>query len=68
MFKAIALGAALAVMATTICEAAEGCGDRQWRDVYGHCHWFKNGYGTDRGTTHACPTWAYWSGGRCVPK
>ena len=68
MIKAIVLGAALAVMATTLCQAAEGCGDNRWRDINGNCHWFKNPYGTDRGTTHACPTWAYWSGGRCVPK
>jgi hypothetical protein len=66
MLKAIALGAALAIMATTICEAAEGCGDLQWRDAYGHL-WFHNEYGTDRGTTHACPTRAFWVDGRCVP-
>jgi hypothetical protein len=31
MLKAIALGAALALLATTISEAAESCGDRQPR-------------------------------------
>jgi len=68
MLKAIILGAALAMTAVTISQAAEGCGDNRWRDPNGHCHWFHNRYGTDRGTTHACPTWAYWSAGRCVPK
>jgi hypothetical protein len=68
MLKAIALGAVLVMMATVICEGAEGCGGDRWRDVNGNCHWFHNGYGTDRGTTHACPTWAYWAGGVCVPK
>jgi hypothetical protein len=68
MLKAIILGAALAMTAVTISQAAEDCGTNRWRDMYGHCHWFKNRFGTDRGTTHACPTWAYWSGGRCVPK
>jgi len=67
MLKAIVLGATLAMTAVTISEAAEGCGNNRWRDMYGHCHWFKNPYGTQRGTTHACPTWAHWSAGRCVP-
>lgn len=68
MLKAILLGAALAMTAVTICEAAEGCGGNRWRDVNGRCHWFHNRFGTQRGTTHACPTWAYWSAGRCVPR
>jgi hypothetical protein len=68
MLKTIALGIALAMTATTICQAAEDCGNNRWRDPSGRCHWFHNGYGTMRGTHHACPTWAYWSGGVCVPK
>ncbi len=68
MGKAILAGVFLAFAASTVTQAAEDCGKNRWRDEYGHCHWFKNGAGTERGTTHACPTWAYWSGGRCVPK
>jgi hypothetical protein len=68
MTKTIALSVLLAFGFLTVAEAAERCGENRWRDEYGHCHWFKNPYGTDRGTTHACPTWAYWSDGRCVHK
>jgi hypothetical protein len=67
MIKSLVLLFAL-VATSTASMAAEGCGDRQWRDINGYCHWFKNGYGPDRGTTHACPTWAFWSAGRCVPR
>jgi hypothetical protein len=83
MFKSIGLGAALALCAATICNAAgmpapvdsgasaivrvaEGCGDNRWRDTCGQCHWFHNGFGTERGTDEACPTWAHWYAGRCV--
>jgi len=68
MMKTIALGLVAVFGLSAAAQAAEGCGENRWRDDYGHCHWFKNPYGTDRGTTHACPTWAYWSGGRCVHK
>jgi hypothetical protein len=67
MMKAIGLALVLAFGVSTLAQAAEGCGENRWKDEYGHCHWFKNPNGTDRGTTHACPTWAHWSGGRCVP-
>jgi hypothetical protein len=66
MMKAILLGTALAVTTATIAQAAEDCGNNRWRDAYGHCHWFHNAYGTERGTHHACPTWAHWEAGRCV--
>ena len=49
-----------------IVKVAEDCGENRWRDEYGHCHWFKNRFGTDRGTRHACPTWAHDQDGRCV--
>ena len=52
--------------ASAIVRVAEGCGNDRWRDVYGHCHWFHNPYGTMRGTHEACPTWAHWSNGVCV--
>lgn len=68
MIKAIGLALVLAFGASTLAQAAEGCGGNRWRDPNGNCHWFHNGYGTERGTTYACPTWAYFSMGRCVPK
>jgi hypothetical protein len=49
-----------------IVKVAEDCGNDRWRDVYGHCHWFHNQFGTMRGTHEACPTWAHWYAGRCV--
>jgi hypothetical protein len=51
MSKAIAIGVFLAFAASTATQAAEHCGKNRWRDEYGHCHWFKNPYGTERGTT-----------------
>lgn len=57
----------LADGASPIIKVAEDCGDNRWRDEYGHCHWFNNRYGNDRGTHHACPTWAHWDDGRCLP-
>jgi hypothetical protein len=53
--------------ASAIVKVAEDCGNDRWRDEYGHCHWFHNQYGTMRGTHEACPTWAHWFAGRCVP-
>jgi len=64
--KAAVMPLPLTEGASPIIRIAEGCGDQRWRDEYGHCHWFKNPYGTDRGTHHACPTWAHWYAGVCV--
>ena len=66
MIKAIVLGAALAMTTVTLAQAAEHCGPGRWRDANGHCHWFHNRFGNDRGTHHACPTWAHYDHGRCV--